>query len=562
MGEADDEAQRVPEHPATVLSPQKPFIASDAITFRHFSGATGDFLFPEILGSGVAVLDYDRDGDLDLYLIQGNRLDSARPSSELLFPLPPSQSKGNMLLRNELIPGGTLAFTDVTRAAGVGLDAYGMGAAVGDYDNDGDPDIYVTNLEDNVLYRNNGDGTFTDVTTGLNANLPTWSTSAAFLDYDRDGDLDLYVASYVDYSPDREPECSSASGNRDYCGPQNFTYAQDHLLRNDGEDGFTDVSAETGIASVRGPGLGVAGADFNADGYIDLSVANDGEANFLWMNQGGKSFRDTSLMSGVAFNRDGSAEAGMGISAGDYDGDGDEDLFMTHLVNETNTLYENDGRGFFSDVTDVTGLGFTSRLMTGFGTAWFDFDNDGWLDLYAANGDVKVEEVRSQNLDYPFDQPNQLFRNLGTGSFETVDGGDATGASRISRGVAFGDIDNDGDTDLVVSNNSGPARLFLNQQRGDVEWLRLRLIGRQSNRDAFGARIALLRENEATLWRRVHTDGSYLSASDPRVTVGLGAASRVNFIGVIWPSGLRESFSVPGLRQELVLVEGNGSDWE
>ncbi|MEM9313361.1 MAG: CRTAC1 family protein, partial [Pseudomonadota bacterium] len=275
-----------------------------------------------------------------------------------------------------------------------------------------------------------------------------------------------------------------------------------------------------------------------------------------------KSFRDTSLMSGVAFNRDGSAEAGMGISAGDYDGDGDEDLFMTHLVNETNTLYENDGRGFFSDVTDVTGLGFTSRLMTGFGTAWFDFDNDGWLDLYAANGDVKVEEVRSQNLDYPFDQPNQLFRNLGTGSFETVDGGDATGASRISRGVAFGDIDNDGDTDLVVSNNSGPARLFLNQQRGDVEWLRLRLIGRQSNRDAFGARIALLRENEATLWRRVHTDGSYLSASDPRVTVGLGAASRVNFIGVIWPSGLRESFSVPGLRQELVLVEGNGSDWE
>lgn len=503
--------------PASIEPP--PFRLSDALKHQHFSGTTGAYLFPEILGSGVALLNYYNDGDLDIYLIQGNRLDSRADSQALLFSLPDDQPEGNRLLVNELVPTGTLGFSDGSAAAGINLDAYGMGVAVGDIDNDGYSDIYVTNLGDNTLYHNNGNGTFSDVTAQWRANLPGWSTSAAFLDYDLDGDLDLYVTSYTLYTLAIEKRCTSASGNRDYCGPQNFQAAQDYLLRNDGDAGFTDVSDATGIAAVRGPGLGVTIADFNSDGYSDIFVANDGKANYIWMNQSGETFAENGLMSGTAFNRDGSPEASMGVTAGDYDGDGDEDLFMTHLINETNTLYANNGNAMFSDITDRSGLGFSSKAMTGFGTAWFDYDNDGWLDLYIANGDVKVEETRSSNTAYPFDQPNQLYRN-DAGAFLETNGGAATDASEISRGVAFGDIDNDGDTDIVVSNNSGPARLLINERGNQAAWLRLHLKGTSSNHDAYGARVALLRAGQPHLWRRVHTDGSYLSASDPRILVG------------------------------------------
>lgn len=252
----------------------------------------------------------------------------------------------------------------------------------------------------------------------------------------------------------------------------------------------------------------------------------------------------------------------MGVSVGDFDGDGDEDLFMTHLVNETNTLYVNDGSGSFSDATDRSGLGFVSKTMTGFGTAWFDMDNDGWLDLFVANGDVKVEELRESRSSYPFDQPNQLFRNVGNGRFIEIDGGAATSQSLISRGVAFGDIDNDGDTDFVVANNSGPAQLMLNQRGSHASWLRLKLVGVESNRDAYGARVAVLRHDRPPLWRRVHTDGSYLSAGDPRILVGLGEDSGATGVGVIWPSGKREIFAAPEVGQEGILVEGEGADWQ
>jgi hypothetical protein len=531
---------------------------------QHFSGTTGDFLFAEILGSGVALFDYDNDGDLDIYLVQGKLLDPEKQLSDCLFPPPEGQPDGNRLYRNELVPTGSMRFVDVTAQSGAGSVAYGMGVAVGDYDNDGDDDLYLTNLNDNQMLRNDGDGTFSDVTSESATNVATWSTSASFFDYDNDGDLDLYVVDYCGYSLETNQRCTSASGNLDYCGPQNYQSLQDHLFRNEGDGTFRDVSEEMSIAKVRGPGLGVACADFDGNGWTDVFVANDGEANFVWMNEGGEQFSEMGLMSGTAYNRDGSAEASMGVTAGDYDGDGDEDLFMTHLINETNTLYRNDGSGQFTDVTDGAGLGFGSRGMTGFGSAWFDYDNDGWLDLYIGNGDVKVEEMRADDSDYPFDQPNQLYKNLGEGKFIEIKaaGGPATQLSEISRGVAFGDLDNDGDTDFVVTNNSGVARLFANLNGSTNNWLQLRLVGEKSNRNAYGARVILFRDGLEPLWRRVHTDGSYLSASDPRVLFGLGASTEIGRVAVIWPSGRQEQWTDLEANQQFEIVEGTGKPWE
>ncbi len=534
--------------------------AATGLVFQHFSGTTGDFLFPEILGSGVALFDYDADGDLDVYLVQANMVDPDASVGETLFPMPEGQPAGSRLFRNELVGSGVLRFTDVTDEAGVLVESHGMGAVTGDYDRDGDVDLYITTLTDNVLFRNDGDGTFTDVTEESGANVPNWNTSACFLDYDRDGDLDLFVTAYVAYGLDLDQVCTSSSGNRDYCGPQNFQSERDYLLQNQGDGTFVDVSRLVGIADSPGAALGVIAADFNGDGWTDVYVANDGEANHLWMNQGGERFRETGMMSGTALNRSGAAEASMGVTSGDFDGDGDEDLFMTHLVNETNTLYANDGTGTFTDVTASARLGFGSLRMTGFGSAWFDYDNDGWLDLYIANGNVKVDEFREEASDYPFDSRNQLFHNLGDGTFvEMVSEHDpATSLSEISRGAAFGDIDNDGDVDIVLTNNSGPARLLRNTVGQDKHWVRLRLVGTTSNTDGYGAKVAVLRDGLAPLWRRVHTDGSYVSASDPRLVIGLGDHPEIDAIEVLWPSGLRERWSGLESRSEHVLIEGRG----
>jgi hypothetical protein len=537
--------------------------ADRGLTFTHFSGTTGDYLFPEILGSGVALLDYDGDDDLDVYFVQGELFDPDKTMADTLFPLPAGQPPGNRLLRNELQPSGELRFTDVSDEAGVGLVAYGMGVAVGDIDNDGDPDLYVTNFGDNVLYRNNGDGSFSDVTGEANANAPNWSTSAAFFDLENDGDLDLYVTAYVNYTLAIDTHCTSANGNRDYCGPQNYQNARDYLLRNDGSGRFDDVSDEYGVGEARGPGLGVAAADFDGDGFTDLFVANDGEANFVWMNRAGERFEEMGLMSGTAYNRDGSPEASMGVSAGDFDGDGDEDLFMTHLINETNTLYVNDGRGNFDDNTDRSGLGSASKAYTGFGTAWFDYDNDGWLDLYIANGDVKIEEQRATRGNYAFDQPNQLFGNLDGKRFRELRaaGGPATARSEISRGLALGDLDRDGGVDMIVTNNSGPARAYMNLVAANNAWIGLRLVGGPSNRSAYGARVRVEDAAGAVRWRRVHSDGSYLSASDSALTVGLGQAQGMVTIGVVWPSGQREQWTALAARRHHVVTQGDGEPW-
>ena len=319
----------------------------------------------------------------------------------------------------------------------MGHDGYGMGATVGDIDNDGDSDLYVTNFGPNVLYRNNGDGTFADITENSTTGDPLWSTSAAFLDYDRDGDLDLFVTNYVDFAMDNNKHCASAGGQRDYCGPRAYNAAPDRLYRNEGDGRFTDVTTAAGLDAAFGSGLGVVCADFNLDGWVDIYVANDQRENQLWINGGDGRFTDHGPLSGSAVNMNGKAESSMGVTAGDFDGDGDEDLFMTHLATETNTLYLNDGTANFIDATDRFDLGFSSRPFTGFGSEWFDYDNDGTLDLFVANGAVTLEESRIGKSEYPYEQTNQLFQNDGQRKFTDIStqSGPALALLEVSRGA-------------------------------------------------------------------------------------------------------------------------------
>jgi hypothetical protein len=536
--------------------------AETGLDFEHFTGSIGEYFLPEVMGPGVAVFDYDGDGDLDVYLLQGTMLDPSKDASQARFPPPTHNWPGNRLFRNELIPEGELRFTDVTEQAGVGHQGYGMGAAVGDYDGDGDLDLYVTNFGPNVLYRNNGDGTFADVTREAGVDDPRWSTSAAFVDYDRDGDLDLFFANYIDFTISNNKECFDPTGGRDYCTPTTYRPAPDRLLRNDGGGKFTDVSTAAGLGAAFGNGLGVVCADLDNDGWVDLYVANDGNANQLWRNKGDGSFEETALMAGAAYDADGRAEAGMGVTAGDFDGDGDEDLFMTHLAQETNTLYVNNGRGAFRDETDRFGLGAVSMAYTGFGSEWFDYDNNGTLDLFIANGAVTIME-RLRGTEYPFHQKNLLLRGEPDGRYTDVSAsaGPALALSEVSRGAAFGDIDNDGDIDIVVSNNNGPARLLLNQAGSRRPTLRVALRGGQANAEAIGARLALLRAGKPPVWRRAHRDGSYLSSSD--ITVFFAVENEnVEGIGVIWPDGSQERFPNLPASGTVELAEGKGEPWK
>jgi hypothetical protein len=502
--------------------------------FEHRAGASGKFYLPEIMGPGAAVFDYDQDGDLDVYLIQG-----------------PVQT-GNRLFRNELVPTGKLLFADVTEGSGLTSAGYGMGVAVGDYDNDGYPDLYVTGFGPNFLFRNNGDGTFTDLTRRAGVGEDRWSSSAAFVDYDRDGRLDLFVANYLNYTIAANKPCVAPTGEADYCNPSIYQGLPSRLFRNRGDGTFEDVSVSSGIGSAVGKALGVVCFDYDEDGWIDIYVADDGVANHLWRNQAGR-FEDVALPSGVAYNADGRAQAGMGVDAGDFDGNETDDLVVTNLIHEMNNLYRNDGRGNFTDVIVPAGLGPLSELYTGFGTRFFDYDHDGRLDLFVANGAVtRVEAQRSS--PYPFRQPNQLFMNRG-GKFEEAM---RFPIEEVGRGAALGDIDNDGDLDIVVSNNNGPARLFLNQVGSRVPSVQIRLEGVRSNRQGLGAKIRLLREGSPTLWRRAQTDGSYLSASDSRVHFGLGGSSSYSAIVVHWPDGSVEKWPAqPGARF-LTLRQGTG----
>jgi hypothetical protein len=513
------------------------------LRFHHYNGMTGKFYLPEITGSGAAFFDFDDDGDLDVYLVQGNVLEPNTRPGATLFPWRGPEPPRGKLFRNDLSKE-RLAFTDVTQQSGIIANGYGMGAATGDINNDGLPDLYLSNLSSNQMYLNKGNGKFVDVTKESGTDDPRWSTSASFFDYDRDGWLDLMIVNYADFSVTNNPACYAATTAKDYCTPRVFRAPGNRLFHNKGNGTFADVTAAAGVDKEFGHGLGIVTADFNNDGWIDIYVANDGDHNQLWTNQKNGTFVNDALLAGCAVNRNGQAEAGMGVDAGDFDGNGTNDIFITHLMDETNTLYVNLGQALFEDRTREAGLGMPGRRLTGFGTFFFDYDNDGWLDLFVANGAVQLlpELVRQKN-PFPLGQPNQLFRNTGKGSFVEIlnDLGPEFSLLEVSRGAAFGDVDNDGDTDFLITNNNGPARLFLNQIGNRNHWLGLRVVGK-SGRDMLGAAVDIVVEDTNILQRRVRTDGSYLSGNDPRVLVGLGAATRVKAVRVGWPGGAVEEW--------------------
>jgi hypothetical protein len=534
------------------------------LDFQHYNGMTGKFYLPEIMGSGVALFDYDNDGDLDVFFVQGSVLEPVRKPEGTLFPWRAAEPPRCRLYRNDLVVSKdgkrTLKFTDVTEQSRIVASGYGMGVAAGDINNDGWIDLYICNVGSNQMLLNNGDGAFSDVTKKTGTGDERWSTSAAFFDYDRDGWLDLFVCNYVDFSIGNNPACYAATSARDYCTPRAFHPVPDRLFHNKGDGTFEDVSLASGTTKEFGSGLGVVTDDFNGDGWADIYVANDGNPNQLWINQKNGTFKNEALLAGAAVNRDGNPEAGMGVDAGDFDRDGDDDIFVTHLMEETNTLYANLGDGFFEDRTIEAGLGRQTRRFTGFGTLWFDYDNDGWLDLFVTNGAVQaLHELARKGDAYPFAQPNQLFHNKRDGTFEEVSAqaGDAFRVTAVGRGAAFGDIDNDGDIDILISNNNGRPMLLLNQVGSGSNWLGLRLVGSKTGRDMLGARVEIVVAKNNVMWRRARTDGGYCSSQDPRVLAGLGAASQVEAVRVHWPSGKLEEWKSPPINQYSTLKEGS-----
>ena len=503
---------------------------ASGIDFVHQPHATGQFYMPEIMGSGAALLDFDGDGDLDVLLLDGAPFDN------------PKQGHGIRLYRNELIPSGKLHFTDVTEESGIDYAGYGMGVATGDFDNDGRIDLLITGFGGNALYRNLGGGKFRNVTADSpDIALPgRWSAGAAFFDYDRDGKQDLIILNYLDYSIRNNKRCYAATGEVTYCTPKVYPPTSAHLFHNEGGR-FVDVTKRSGMDRALGRGLGVAAFDANGDGWPDVFVANDASANHLWINQRNGTFAERALESGVAYAEDGVARAGMGVAVGDFDNDGDEDILVLNLMREGATLFENDGHGNFTDVSLKTGIHAITFPYTGFGTGWFDFDNDGWLDLFLANGAVTLrEEQRGQ--PYPFLERNLLIRNpAGKGQFvnQTDRAGPAFAPLGVSRGAAFGDIDNDGSVDVLINSNNGPARILRNNLP-HRNWLSVQIDGPGLG---IGARVAVKATGLPELWRRVHTDSSYLSASDPRVHFGLRDAKRIERVRVYWPDGSQSTYT-------------------
>ena len=546
--------------PSSVTGQTKPAIFKEVaeqvgLNFQHYNGMTGKFYLPEITGSGGALFDFDNDGDLDCFLVQGNTLEPNTQPGTTLFPWRGPESPRGRLFRNDLTKG-KLTFTDVTQQSGIVATGYGMGVAVGDINNDGLPDLYLSNLGANQMYLNKGGGKFTDFTKESDTDDPRWSTSASFFDYDRDGWLDLMVVNYADFTTANSPNCFASNTARDYCTPRVFRAPGNRLFHNKGNGVFEDVTVPAGVSKEFGHGLGIVTADFNNDGWIDIYVANDGDQNQLWANQKNGTFVNDALLAGAAVNRNGQTEAGMGVDVGDFDGNGTDDIFVTHLMDEINALFVNLGQAVFEDRTREAGLGMPGRRFTGFGTFFFDYDNDGWLDLFVANGSVQlVPELVRQKNPFPLGQPNQLFRNTGKGSFVEIMDQAELQLLEVSRGATVGDVDNDGDADVLVTNNNGPARLLLNQVGNQNHWLGLRLVGK-SGRDMLGALVEVVVTENSVRRRRVRTDGSYLSGNDPRVLVGIGQSLKVKAVRVRWPGGTVEEWKDVAVDQYTTLKEG------
>lgn len=499
--------------------------AKTGIIFVHDNAASPEKYLIETMGAGAAWIDYDGDGDMDIYFA----------NSAATKAYPPAKSLKGVLYRND-----SGVFTDVTVQAGVAADGlFAMGVAVGDYDNDGDPDLYVTGYDRSILYRNNQDGTFTDVTSkGGVANRGKWGSSAAWFDYDKDGLLDLLVVNYVDWSPARNIRCGDPKpGYRAYCHPNKFRGQTPALYRNAGGGAFTDVSVPTKIGNKPGNGLGVVTFDVDGDGWQDVFIANDSMENFLYMNQRGKFFEETALAAGVAYGEDGKAEAGMGTDAADYDGDGRLDLIVTHLDREFNRLYRNIGDGSFEDATFTGRLGHHSYQMSGFGVRFMDYDNDGWRDLFIANGHV-IDNIPLYHAEVSYAERKTVYRNV-RGTFTPVS--DALGPDvlkpMVSRAAASGDYDNDGDLDILVSNNGQAPQLLRNDGGNRNHWLQVRLVGTRSNRDGIGAKVRVVVGGVAQV-DEAKGGMSYQAAHDPRLHFGLGQKDHVEMVEVRWPSGV------------------------
>jgi enediyne biosynthesis protein E4 len=528
-------------------APGQPWFENTAdragIAFAHRSGHRDKFFLPEIMGGGVALFDMDNDGDLDLYLVQ---------SGDLFAPSAKQTGTGNRLYRNR----GDGTFEDVTAGSGSDVGGYGMGAASGDFDNDGNADLYVTNLGGNVLLKGDGRGHFTDVTAKAGVASSGWSTSAAFLDYDGDGALDLFVVHYLNWQRSAEVECYSLTGVPDYCSPKTYDLpSAATLYHNNGNGTFSDVTDRAGLRAAVGNGLGVVAGDVDGDGRIDVFVANDGTPNQLWLNRGGGRFEDAALMWGSAVDLDGKPKAGMGVHLADADGDGDLDLLVVNLDGESDSFYRNE-HAFFRDDTVSVGLRTISRPFTRFGAAMLDFDNDGLLDIYEANGRVgRQSELFSSD---PYAEPNLLFRGVAGPRFEEVTprGGTRPLLVGTSRAAAFGDIDNDGAIDIVVANRDGKPYVLRNVVSGRGHWAMFRVLD-EHGRDALGAELSMTVGSRA-IRRDVRAAYSYLASNDPRVHVGLGKETVVRDVSVRWPSGARERFGDAEADKIAVLRKGSG----
>jgi enediyne biosynthesis protein E4 len=521
------------------------------IDFRQENSPTTNKYLLETMGGGVAVLDYDNDGRLDVFFTNGAFLDDPMPEGKL--PDKSDKKFWNRLYHQNA--DGT--FTDVTERAGLsGMPQgyYSMGVAVGDYDNDGFEDIYVTGFGGNILYHNNGDGTFTDVTKKAGVGGGGWSASAGFFDYDNDGRLDLFVTRYLDWSFKTNRYCGEKRpGYRSYCHPDNYDGVSNILYRNNGDGTFTDISEKAGIANPHGKGLGVTFADYDGDGFTDVFVANDSMQCFLYHNNGNGTFSEVGLLAGVGYNEEGKAFAGMGVDFNDYDNDGLPDIVVTDLSNERYILFRNIGDGTFRDVTNSSGLGRATLAFSGWSTRFFDYDNDGWKDLFVAQAHVMdTIEKTSPNLRYR--EPPLLLRNEG-GHFVRVVAGEVFEREWAGRGATFGDIDNDGDIDIVVSNVGEKAYVLRNDGGNRRNWLGMETVGTKSNRDGIGARIKVVSASGQSQYFTVNTAVGYLSASDKRLIVGLGDDSVAKLVEIRWPSGILQKFENVKARQYLRAVE-------
>jgi hypothetical protein len=532
------------------LTPAPPVTFTDVtaqagIRFKHLSGAFGKKYLPETMGSGAAFLDVDGDGWQDLFLVNSKT-----------WPGRPGPRALPALYRNNR--DGT--FRDVTRGSGLDVERYGLGVAAADYDNDGKVDLYLTALGGNRLLRNLGGGRFADVTAKAGVGGSGFSTSAAFFDYDKDGRLDLFVARYVEWSPEKDLFCTLDGRRKSYCTPESYKGQSGLLFRNRGDGTFEDTTAKSGVQTPSAKALGVAILDFDGDGWPDVFVANDTQPNSLYRNQRDGTFRDLAVTAGVAFSEAGVARAGMGVDAADYDGSGRPSLIIGNFSTEMMALYHNEGTGLFVDEAPTSTIGQTSLLSLTFACFFFDYDLDGRLDVFALNGHV-ADDIEAVQPKVTYAQAPHLFRNAGGKRFEAVaaQSGEALQRRIVGRGAAYGDIDNDGDLDLLLTTNNGPAYLLRNDGGNRNRYLRVRTIGVKSNRDGIGARVTVTTPDGVRQWRLVHTGSSYLSQSELVLTFGLGPHAKAARVEVTWPSGQVDALTELPANQTLTIEEGRAA---